>query len=271
MLNPTELKPLLSPLSGFISRTGVVASYAKRGEGPPLVLVHGSFSDHHTNWELVLPLLEQRFTVYALARRGRGETQDTIGHSLEDEAVDVATLIATIGEPAYVLGHSYGAHAALCAAAKAPERVRKLVLYEAPWPHIVSKEAIAKLESLASMGRWNDFAFTFFHDCLHVPAEELLALRETEFWPPIVEDAPASLGDIRALSRHDFVAARFRSLQRPVLLQRGSQSPRGLYVTDALAQMLPEARIEELAGQAHEGMTTAPALYAEAVTRFLLD
>jgi hypothetical protein len=57
----------------------------------------------------------------------------------------------------------------------------------------------------------------------------------------------------------------------PVLLQIGSESPRDLYATDALAAVLPNARIEALAGQAHEGMTTAPALYADAITRFLLE
>jgi hypothetical protein len=49
----------------------------------------------------------------------------------------------------------------------------------------------------------------------------------------------------------------------------GSESPRDLYVTDALAAVLPRAEIETLAGQAHEGMTTAPELYAEATMRFL--
>ena len=55
-----------------------------------------------------------------------------------------------------------------------------------------------------------------------------------------------------------------------MLLQVGTESPRDLYVTDALAGVLPDVRIEQLPGQAHEGMTTAPEMYAEAVSRFLL-
>jgi hypothetical protein len=50
----------------------------------------------------------------------------------------------------------------------------------------------------------------------------------------------------------------------------GSESPRDLFVTDALSSVLPDARIEELPGQAHEGMTTAPEIYVAAVTTFLL-
>jgi pimeloyl-ACP methyl ester carboxylesterase len=100
--------------------------------------------------------------------------------------------------------------------------------------------------------------------------QELRELQATPLWPPIAADAEASMGDLRALSKYDFRPDRFRHLLMPVMLQIGTESPRHLYVTDALAAVLPDARIEELAGQAHEGMTTAPSVYAEAVTRFLL-
>jgi pimeloyl-ACP methyl ester carboxylesterase len=248
----------------------VTLSYDKYGDGPPLVLVHGGFSDHRTNWEFVKPLFERQFTVHAVARRGRGETDATEGHSLEDEGADVAALVESIGEPVFLLGHSYGAQAALAAAAQVPDRVRKLALYEPPWPRLFGGEALARLEGLARDGRWDDFAVTFFRDSLRVPVEELDELRATELWPPIIADAQATLGDLRALSRYDFKAERFGGLHVPVLLQVGAESPRDLYVTDALAAALPDARVEELPGQAHEGMTTAPEMYAEAVSRFLL-
>ena len=61
-------------------------SFDREGAGPPLLLVHGAFSDHKTNWEFVLPSFSQRFTVYSIARRGRGETDATKGHSVEDSA-----------------------------------------------------------------------------------------------------------------------------------------------------------------------------------------
>jgi pimeloyl-ACP methyl ester carboxylesterase len=149
--------------------------------------------------------------------------------------------------------------------------VRKLVLYEPAWPRVVGQAALARLEALAQAGDWDGLAVTFFRDQLSVPVEELNDLRATALWPSIVADAQASLGDLRALSRYDFQAERFRALRVPVLLQIGTDSPRDLYVTDALAAVLPDVRIQELPGQAHEGMTTAPQMYAEAVSRFLLS
>jgi pimeloyl-ACP methyl ester carboxylesterase len=250
--------------------TGATVSYSIAGDGPPLVLVHGAFSDHDTNWAFVAPLFRQRFTVYAVARRGRGRTQATEGHTLEDEAQDVADVVRAIGAPVYLLGHSYGAHCALLAASQHPERVEKLVLYEPAWPHMVKPDGMAALETLARARAWDQFAYAFFANTLHVPTDELDAVRASELWAPIVADGPATLGDLRALGAYPFDPRRFAELDIPVLLQIGSESPRDLYVTDALAAVLPRAKIDTLAGQAHEGMTTAPELYARTTMRFLL-
>jgi pimeloyl-ACP methyl ester carboxylesterase len=250
--------------------TGTTVSYSLAGSGPPLVLVHGGFSDHDTNWTFVSPLFQQRFTVCAIARRGRGCTDATDHHTLEDEAQDVADVVRSMDAPVYLLGHSYGAHCALLAATQLSHRVEKLVLYEPAWPHVIKPDALAALETLAAARAWDQFAFAFFANALHVPTEELEAVRSSDLWLPIVADAPATLGDLRALSAHRFDLRRFAELDIPVMLQVGSESPRDLYVTDALAAILPDVSIDTLAGQAHEGMTTAPELYAQATMRFLL-
>ncbi len=251
------------------SSGGITVSFEKDGSGPPLVLVHGAFSDHHTNWEFVKPILRDRLTVYSIARRGRGETDATKGHGLEDEVSDLVGLIRTVREPVFLLGHSYGAHCSLAAALEAPDRIRKLVLYEPAWPSIMSKQGLVRLEELAAAQAWDQFAVTFFRDTLQVPVEDLDGLRATELWAPIIADARASLEDLRAISKYEFNAERYRQLRIPVLLQIGSESPRDLYVTDALMAVLPDARIGVLPGQAHEGMTTAPEMYAETVMKFL--
>jgi pimeloyl-ACP methyl ester carboxylesterase len=256
-------------LHRFISPAGTRISYQLSGTGPALVLVHGGFSDHRTNWEFVEPLLRDRFTVHAIARRNRGGTDATQGHRLLDEAHDVVALMQHIGEPVFLLGHSYGAQVALVAARLMPEAVQKLVLYEPPRPSLITPVMLARLEVLASAQKWNDVAFTFFRDMLLVPVADLEGLMATDLWRPIVEDARATLGDLRALQGHPFDATDYRRLPMPVLLQIGSESPRDLWVTDALAEVLPDARIDVLHGQAHEGMTTAPEQYAESVRMFL--
>ena len=251
------------------SDDGVTISYERQGSGAPLVLGHGGFSDHRTNWEFVMPLLARRFTVFTIARRGRGETDATVGHSVEEESRDVATLIRAIGERAFLLGHSHGAWVALGAASLVPGRVRKLVLYEPFRPEILGGSVPKSMVRFAEAGDWDEFSAWFFRNLLLVPAEEVQALRATRLWAPIVADAKATLGDLRALSQHEPRCDGFAELRMPVLLQVGSESPAHLYATERLAEQLADVRVESLAGQAHEGMTTAPVLYANAVTRFL--
>ncbi|MFC4350461.1 alpha/beta fold hydrolase [Fodinicurvata halophila] len=264
MPHDAEVGQILSP-------TGLEVSYHRYGSGPPLVLVHGSFTDHITNWQFVAPVLAREFTVYSVARRGRGGTTATQGHSVQEEAEDVAALLKAIGKSAFLLGHSYGAHIALMAAAEAEQGARRLVLYEPPWPHIIKKDVLARLEELARDGDWDGFAVTFHRDILFLPAEELDALRATDLWPLIVANASPSLHDLRAGHSYMFDAAHFRELQTPVILQVGTESPRDFFVTDALAAVLPRVRVEELPGQGHEAMMSAPEQYARAVSRSLLS
>lgn len=62
---------------------GTVISYDRYGEGPPLVLVHGALSDSQSAWAMVKGLFGERFTVYAMNRRGRGESTATPEHRME--------------------------------------------------------------------------------------------------------------------------------------------------------------------------------------------
>lgn len=249
---------------------GQNVSYVVEGEGRPLLLVHGAFSDHITNWAQVWPFLTRTFRVYAIARRGRGSTSATAGHSISDEANDVIEIMRSIGEPVILLGHSYGAHCALHAAARAPDCVSKLVLYEAPWPSLLTPDILASLESFAGQRDWEAYASHFFLSLLSIPADDLALFRASPDWAGVIADTPATVHDMRSLAREKFDPARFDALAIPTLLQIGSESPRELYVTDTLAATLPNAVIDILEGQAHEGMTTAPDLYAERVRAFSL-
>ncbi len=263
---PGKTAPVVLKLT---TPTGVTLSYEVEGDGPPLVLVHGSFSDHCSNWAPVRPNLVERFTLYALARRGRGETDATTRHSVEDEAHDVEALIRAIGDEVYLVGHSYGAQVALAAAARCEGLVRKLVLYEPPKPESADPEAVRELESIARREDWDALAETFFREFLEVRPDELEGLRASAFWPPIIKDARASLGDLRALVGYSFSAERFRSLRIPVFLQFGSESPGHMFATDELARVLPDARTDELAGQGHDAMITAPDDYSRSLVAFL--
>jgi pimeloyl-ACP methyl ester carboxylesterase len=251
------------------SADGTTVSYEKYGSGPALVLVHGGFSDHVTNWRECKDLLAKRFTVYAMARRGRGESSVTSGHSLEDEMNDTVAVLRAIGEPAFLLGHSHGAVCALGAAVRTPQSVAKLVLYEHPKEGFVTPNVVAGLEAFAARGDWDGMVESFMQ-MLEVPQEEIDEIKTTPFWSVWIEDAPATLNDLRAAQHLRFNPQDYSSLTMPVQLIVGSESPRENYVTDPLAAVVPNARITTLEGTAHEGMTMVPEAFVAAVSGFLL-
>lgn len=99
------------------------------GSGPPLLLVHGSFVDPAEVWARQAPLA-RRFRLGIVHRRGYGLSPDPDGRV--DFERDGESIAALLDEPAHVVGHSYGAIAAMFAAARRPDGVRSLVAIEPP-------------------------------------------------------------------------------------------------------------------------------------------
>lgn len=151
-------------LSTVSSRDGTEIGYWSSGEGPPLVLVHGTSSLHAT-WNTVTPLLAEARSVHAIDRRGRGASGDGDRYTVEREYEDVAAVVeaesASAGEPVVLVGHSFGG---LCAfgAATLTDKLDKLVLYEG-WPVMGSSGPVADeigvlLEEYLSAGDLDQFA-----------------------------------------------------------------------------------------------------------------
>ncbi|MDX6760731.1 alpha/beta fold hydrolase [Streptomyces sp. F8] len=72
------------------------------GDGEPLVLVHGSWTDHHS-WNAVLPHLTRAHRVLVYDRRGHSLSERPPGQGTrtQDED-DLAALIEMIGAPVHV-------------------------------------------------------------------------------------------------------------------------------------------------------------------------
>jgi hypothetical protein len=86
-----------STLTRVISRDGTEIAYWTTGDGPPLVLVHGTTADH-TRWRPLLPYLEPHATVHAMDRRRRGGSGDRPDYELAREYEDVAAVVDAVAE-----------------------------------------------------------------------------------------------------------------------------------------------------------------------------
>ena len=120
------------PTGRFVTVNGVRLHYFERGEGAPVILLHGNVvtaEDFRTSG--VLDLLARRHRVIAFDRPGFGYSDRPHGSAwsahAQAELLSDALDVLEINRPV-VLGHSWGAAAALAMALNHPDHVRGLVL-----------------------------------------------------------------------------------------------------------------------------------------------
>jgi pimeloyl-ACP methyl ester carboxylesterase len=259
-------------LGRIVSRDGTPITFERSGRGVPLVLVHGT-GGALARWAPVRPALEQRFSVVAVDRRGRGQSGDGRDYAVEREFEDIAAVIDAVGEPVHLLGHSFGG---LCAleAALLTTNVRKLVLYEPamlvagvpPFPAGVND----RLDALLEAGDREGVLTTFMREVVRMPAHEFATFRASPAWPARLAAVHTLPRELRAVERYPFDARRFRDLRIPTLLLTGADSPHFLRAAvDAAAAALPASRVVVMPGQQHIAIDTAPQLFVREVLNFL--
>lgn len=99
--------------------------------GPPILLVHGLASSART-WDLLAPLLAERFRVIALDQRGHGESdKPDDGYDLPTAVADLHAVIESLqlGRPTLV-GHSWGGNVVLQYAVTYPDGLSHLILLD---------------------------------------------------------------------------------------------------------------------------------------------
>lgn len=251
------------------SRDGTRIAFWRSGTGPALLLVHGAIADHSTTWRLVLSLLNERWTVYAMDRRGRGASADGPQYSLRHEAEDVAAVVAAIGEPVTVLGHSYGALCALEAALLTP--VLSLILYEGValrGAESYQPGTIERLETLLASGDVEGMLVAMLREVAAMdPADIDLLRSQRDAWALRLRNAPTIPRELRAEHAFVFEPARYSGLRCPVTLLVGGDSPqRELANARGVAAALANAGVVVLPGQQHIAMYTAPDEFVAAIT-----
>ena len=101
--------------SRFVSAAGLTWHVQEMGEGPPLVLIHGTGAATHS-WRHLMPLLAASHRVIAMDLPGHGFTRGRPagGLTLPGMAAAVTALLGALDvQPTKVIGHSAGAAIAL--------------------------------------------------------------------------------------------------------------------------------------------------------------
>jgi pimeloyl-ACP methyl ester carboxylesterase len=250
------------------SADGTRIGYESFGEGPPMLLVHGT-SATRIRWAPVRDELGSRYTIHEMDRRGRGlSTAEADAYSLEREAEDVAAVAEALGNDVYVVAHSYGA---LCTieAALITTAFRRIVLYEPPMSspglHVVPAETLAQLKEMADPEKILE---AFYRNALQLPQSEVDAMRGTDIWKARLSAAHTIARELDAVTAYRG-AERLGQIAEAVRMLLGTETTTSLRAaTAAFAALIPNAEVVVLEDQAHRAIDLDPCQFVRAVVDF---
>jgi pimeloyl-ACP methyl ester carboxylesterase len=255
-------------------------SFDETGRGPLVVMLHsGGMSSRQ--WRRAAERLAPSYRVVSpdfLGYGASGVWPEGERFELAQEIAATEALLQRLGEPAHLVGHSYGGLMALRVALAAPGLVRSLALYEPVAFGVL--DAWADAEALDDLGR--DRAGVGSPD--GAEALEGFLHRFVDYW-----GGPGGWGALRPATRDDFrrvgwklyqeVQALLRdrtgkesysSLTVPTLLLSGEHSPPDAKrVVEVLAGAIPGAKLEVLPSAGHMGPLTHADAFLERLAAHL--
>jgi pimeloyl-ACP methyl ester carboxylesterase len=236
------------------------------GEGPRVVLVHGSVVGAQRTWSHQMELAD-RWTLVLANRPGFAESPPLQRGDFEAEAPLIAELL---GGGAHLVGHSYGAVIALYAAALAPEAVHSLTVSEPGCLRVAAGDP--RVDAQIAAG---ELLYEHAHD--FAPLDFLRAFRggvgSTHETPPELGGELLQGARLCMRERPPWEAqpplAELAAAPFSKLVISGGHSPVFEAVCDVLAERI-EARRETIAGRGHTIPATGEA-YNACLSSFLAE
>lgn len=232
---------------------GVALAYEERGEGRPVVLVHGTATARSV-WRETVEALGEGVRAISYDRRAYGDSgapEPYGGTTVGEQADDLAELVETLGARGAVLcGHELGALACLDAAARHPGLIAAVVLIEPPmlWLSAAGTDAVGDLrEAVASAARDDGAAGAVRAYLEAVGGERVSDLLGPERTEASLASPRAFAADLAAAASWSAGRRELAAIDTPVTLVSGTRSsPVRQEATRALSELLPNARLVEL-------------------------
>jgi len=248
--------------------------YDEQGQGPLLVLLHGS-PGTAKSWSRVGERLAERLRLVApdLPGHGGSDAVPAAHRGIDQVAADVEALIGVVGDPLVLVGHSYGGAVALSVAARGRVRLGGLVLLEAV--------ALPVLRSIGDAGAFAA-AKAVFDDYIaaHESGAERVVGRMVDFWfgtgafermpgplqDSLVKGTGQNVLDVQATLAAEYPLDALRKIDAPLLAVHGAASPAiTAKIAAALASESRRGRLAVVDGATH----ALTATHAEEVARLI--
>lgn len=263
---------------------GATLHYTDRGNGPLVLLVHGSLGEL-SDWDADANVLARKFRVIAYSRRfHEPNVPPRLGepYSMRQHAEDLAALIRANGGIPDVVAHSYGAYTSLYMAVHHPELVRTLVLAEPPILPWLKESP----EGRVALQKFQEAALTPAReafrrgDMVDGMRQFINGVSGRQVFDQLPEQARADLmrsaPEMRAEMTTDpdqymphLSCSEVHRFNRPVLIITGENSPSFFHmIVRRLQTCLPRAQTVSIKGVSHGTMLAAPA-FTSVVEDFL--
>lgn len=252
---------------------GVGLHYRVRGEGDPVLFLHG-FPFSGALWGPVLERLGDGIRAIVPDLRGMGASEPAAAAAgMADYAADAAGLLDALGEtrPAVVVGMSMGGYVALELCRRSPERVRALALVDTRAGPDTEEAARGRHETAERVLREGSatVADAMLGKLFAPGAPEALKARWREVMAATPPEGVAAA--LRAMAARPDSTATLRSLGRPVLVVVGAEDA----ITPPeearrMAEAAGGAPVEVVPGAGHMAAVEQPDAVAAALRRFLL-
>ena len=252
-------------------------------EGEPLILVHGSWADHH-NWDLVVGELSKTFHVLTYDRRGHSQSERPPGQGYVKE--DIADLIGLMEHlnlsPAHIAGNSFGAIIVLKTASQRPDLFKSMIAHEPPLFSLLKDKPDAQNLLQIVSGRIEIVVDLIRKGQMEKAAEEFvekiaMGPGTWEKLPEVVQktfiyNAPTWFDEMQDPQSLQIDLTNFSDFKRPSLLTEGSESPPFFsLVIDKLMNAIPHAKRITIEGAGHVPHMSHPEKYIEMVRSFCFD
>lgn len=139
-----------------------LAAIYRKGEGTPIIFVHGSWSDHGSWLPIAAHLAGHvKNPLILYDRRGHSaSTPDVAQGSISQDVKDIIALMRALGfEKANFVGHSYGSNIVIQIAVEHPETAENIILYEPPLFGLLKGKSeyqsdLQKVKSEMQLAKW---------------------------------------------------------------------------------------------------------------------
>jgi len=240
------------------------AHYTEAGTGSPVVMLHsGGMSSRQ--WGRLSARLAPKYRALAMDFLGYGDSAPAgDSFTIADDLDAAIALVDSLGEPAHVVGHSYGGLIALSLTRARPSNVRSLAVYEPVAFGVL--HSMADAEGLADLGAYGgDSSFG------EEPGSERWIARFVEYWngvgawdalPAPTRDAflrvaPKVYLEVAGILTERTPHDAYRAIAAPTLVMTGERSTTAArHVAAILAQVIPDAELQTIEGAGHMGPLT---------------